>query len=222
MTFVDVLNQLAEAILTLKQSCPRRVALDGIDAAGKTTLADALGDYLRAMGTEVIRASVDGFQQPQAVRRQRGSLSPEGYYFDAFDYATFTSDLLVPLGREGNRRYRTAAFDLQTDRPIDGGWQVATDDAVLIVDGVFLQRPELDAYWDVRIWVDVSFAVSLERACTRDLAVFGSVDVVRERYAKRYIPGQQLYLEACHPQRTAQWVVDNSDPLHPSLYRTAS
>jgi uridine kinase len=39
---------------------PTRVAIDGVDAAGKTTLDDELAEVLRERGRGVIRASIDG------------------------------------------------------------------------------------------------------------------------------------------------------------------
>ena len=56
-----------------------RVGIDGVDGAGKTTLADTLADALEAAGIAVIRASVDGFHHPRAVRYRLGRESPEGF-----------------------------------------------------------------------------------------------------------------------------------------------
>lgn len=217
----ECLRRLADAIQAAMSGQRVKVAIDGIDASGKTTLANALADVLEQSGCTVIRASVDGFHQPQVIRRQRGSLSPEGYFYDAFDYAALKRDLLEPLSTNGSGYYRTQSLDLHSDQPVVGRWQQAAINAVVLVDGVFLQRPELNAYWDLRIWVEIPFAVALERALTRDLAVFGSAKVIRERYMQRYIPGQQLYIRQCQPKLHAQWVMDNSDPLHPILYRNS-
>jgi hypothetical protein len=40
-----------------------RVAIDGVDGVGKTTLADELVAPLQLLGRDVIRASIDGFHQ---------------------------------------------------------------------------------------------------------------------------------------------------------------
>src|ERR671936_3199905 len=80
-------EELANRIETVRRPHPVRVAIDGVDAAGKTTLADELAAVLRGRGREVIRASIDGFLRPRAERYRRGELSPEGYYHDSFDYA---------------------------------------------------------------------------------------------------------------------------------------
>ena len=45
-----VLNQLAAGIAALRPPHPLRVAIDGIDAAGKTTMADELATILAPHG----------------------------------------------------------------------------------------------------------------------------------------------------------------------------
>ena len=218
----DLLKNIAESIESIKCIHPIRVAVNGIDASGKTTLADELVVPLKALGYSVIRASVDCFHLPQEIRHGRGSLSPEGYYHDSFDYEALKADLLEPLGEGGNRRYRTEKFNFRNNQAIESAWQIADEHSVLIIDGVFLQRPEINNYWDMRIWVDVPFELALERAYQRDLELFGSIETVQERYTKRYFPAQQLYFDQCQPKLKAQFIVENSDPLYPSLDRTAS
>ena len=114
-------------------------------------------------------------------------------------------------------QYRRAVFDFRTDCPLVTSEEDAPPNAVLVMDGVFLLRPELEACWDYRIWVEVPFAVALERAQERDVALLGSQEEVLARYLQRYIPGQKLYLEAVHPQERADAIVFNEDPAHPRL-----
>ena len=120
-----------------------RVGIDGLTAAGKTTLADQLIAPLAQLGRPVIRASVDDFYRPATERYRRGRESPEGYFLDTFDYPALRACLLVPLGQGGSRRYRTAVFDSSIDRPIDGPEREAAPNAILLLDGVFLFRAEL-------------------------------------------------------------------------------
>lgn len=217
MTRDELLALLAGTIAALALPHPARVALDGVDAAGKTTLADALAPLIERRGRQVIRASADDFQRPRAARYARGRLSPEGYYEDAFDYPLLREALLGPLGPGGGRRYRAQAFDERRDEPIDAPHQEAPADAVLLVDGVFLQRPELAGCWDLVVFVDVPFETSLARALERDAADFGGAEAVRERYARRYIPAQRRYLADCRPRERADLVVANGDPARPEL-----
>lgn len=212
-----MLRMLAERIAALPFAHPARVAVDGIDTAGKTTLANELALTLQSCGRPVIRASIDGFHRPRSERYRRGPTSPEGYYLDSFDYPALREALLLPLGVEGSRRYRRAVFDFRADRPVSVAEEEAATDALLIMDGVFLLRPELDGVWDYRIFVDLPFEVAVERAVRRDAALFGSAEEVRARYAERYIPGQQLYFAAARPQERADAIVYNEHPENPLL-----
>jgi uridine kinase len=213
----ELLEELAGRILRIKQPHPLRVAIDGPDAAGKTSLAQELIEPLQARGRPVIRASIDGFHHPASVRHNRGTASPEGYYQDSFNYRALTASLLIPLGPGGSRRYVSAVFDYRADADVQSPPQVAEANAILLFDGVFLLRPELVEYWDYTIFVEAAFEVTLARAAQRDAVSFGSVEEVRRRYEQRYIPGQQLYYQECRPQKHATVVIDNNDPQNPVI-----
>jgi len=58
-----LLHRLAGNIVSINRSHPLRVAIDGIDSAGKTTLADELVPLIEQQGSPVIRASIDGFHR---------------------------------------------------------------------------------------------------------------------------------------------------------------
>lgn len=217
MSKQEILEQLADGILALQRPYPIRVAIDGIDAAGKTTLADDLAQTLEQRGELVIRASIDGFHQPRAERYRRGKDSPLGYYEDSFDYPALRDALLLPLGPSGSRRYRRAVFDLRTDQPSAAPEEETPPDALLLFDGVFLLRPELAGLWDYHIFVKIDFEVGLQRALQRDLSLFGSRAATQARYLQRYYPAQRLYLEAAQPEARANAVVENNDFQHPRL-----
>jgi uridine kinase len=213
----QLLQRLVRRVVRIDRLHPLRVAIDGVDAAGKTTLADELAAPLEALGRPVIRASIDGFHNPAQVRHRRGPTSPEGYYQDSFNYQALREHLLAPLGPGGSRRYRCAVFDYRTDAEVQAVPRIAEESAVLLFDGVFLLRPELQGCWDLTVFVDVPFEVTLRRAQQRDAALFGDTQGVTRRYRERYIPGQRLYLEACRPRQRADVVVENSDPGQPAL-----
>ena len=78
----EVLQKVAERITSIQLDHPTRVGIDGVDASGKTHLADELGVYLTKKGYDVIRVFVDGFHNPKEVRYQKGRSSPEGYYYN--------------------------------------------------------------------------------------------------------------------------------------------
>ena len=211
----QLLDYLVSQIIQIEQPHPIRVAIDGPDAAGKTTLARELVAPLQTHGRPVISASIDGFHNPARVRHKRGSASPEGYYHDSFNYRALTESLLAPLGPGGSRQYLSAVFDYRTDSEVQVPVLVAEANAVLLFDGVFLLRSDLMKYWDFTIFVEVAYETTVGRAEQRDKALFGSVGEVRRRYEQRYIQGQQLYVAESRPKERAKVVVDNNDPWNP-------
>jgi len=219
MTRHQVIHELTQQIISAKRDVPLRVGIDGIDAAGKTSLANELAEEITKLGHPVLRASIDGFHNPKHIRHQRGSLSPEGYYYDSFNYALLTTHLLQPLEPQGNRRIRLSAFDFKTEQETTAEELTATDNHILIFDGVFLFRSELIRYWDVKIFVEIEFETSLNRALERDLYLFGSKEEIEKRYNERYIPGQKIYLETENPQEKADIVIINNNFMSPTIQR---
>jgi uridine kinase len=139
----ELLKDLASRIAAVELAHPVRVAVDGVDAAGKTMLANELAQFIDGLGRPVIRASIDGFHNPAAIRRRRGSASPEGYFEDSFNYDALLSALLQPLGPSGSRDFRRAVFDFRADQPVETPIEHAPPNAILLFDGVFLLRPRL-------------------------------------------------------------------------------
>jgi uridine kinase len=197
-----MIDELAGRILAIDPGHPVRVGIDGPSAAGKTTLADRLADRLRARTRRtVIRAELDHFMKMVADRNAYPYDSPESYYLDAWDYPAIRAGLLEPLGPGGHRRYRTAAAEAERQAP---------EDAILLADGVFLQRPELDAHWDLRIYLHIEAAESLRRGVDRDRHWMGGAAEAERRYRTRYLPGEQRYLAEVRPRSRAQIVIDGS------------
>ena len=212
-----VLGDLATTVAALSPGRPLRIAIDGRTAAGKTTLANELAALIRALGRPVIRTSVDGFHRPKAERYARGRRSAEGYYRDARDLQAVMTLLLDPLGPRGDRLYRTASFDLDNDRPIEQAPVLAHADAILIVNGTFLQRPELREGFDLAIFVETSEAVAEHRAVGRDAAQAGGADAVKALYAERYGGAFDLYESLCMPGSIADIVLNNDDLGRPTV-----
>jgi uridine kinase len=210
-----VLQLVGAKITGIKRPYPTRVAIDGVSAAGKTTLADELAELVRELGRPVIRASVDDFHNVPSIRWARGRESAEGFYLDTFNYESFRSQLLDPLGPAGNRRYRTGVQDGATDlsRPIES----APPEAMLICDCIFAFRPELDDCWDFRVFVDVDHEETLTRAIQRDSAWMGTPSELEARYRQRYIPAEKHYLATVQPEKLADIVIDNRNPDAPAL-----
>lgn len=218
-----VIAHLADLIAATARPHPVRVAIDGRSGAGKSTLAEELATALRGRGRPLIVASIDDFYGLWLDRRNRAALIAERFYADAYDYAMLRALLLDPLGPGGSRRYRARWHDGWHEGEIAEPVGSAPDDTILLLEGVFLLRPELADAWDVRLFVDIDAARSLERGVARDLTLHPPAEWAarradRERvYRERYLPADEGYLRAVRPQALADIVVDNRDLAAPRL-----
>lgn len=213
----SLMEYLAARIADTVKSHPIRVAIDGIDGAGKTMMADQLVVPIERLGRPVIRASVDGFHNPRDIRYRRGADSAEGFYHDSYNYSRLVDYLLEPLGPDGERRYRVAAFDHRSDSWILAPLSYAPENAILLLDGIFLHRPELRTYWDFSIYLRVDFDIAWPRMLERDgpkepTPADDALREFRRRWEERYMRGQKLYLCQAEPERWASIVIDNNTP----------
>jgi uridine kinase len=214
----EVLSELAELVLSVARPHPVRVAIDGCSAAGKTTLADELAEVVRGRtDREVIRVGIDYFKRDPALRTAYPFDSPESYYLDSWDTEAVRDRLLVPLGPGGDRRYAAAVREPSGQALLEPVLADAANDAVLLADGAFLQRPELVDYWDLRIYVEVSFETVLRRGIERDQVWMTGAAAAEQRYLSKYIPGERMYVEQVNPSERAQVVVGNEDLGNPTL-----
>lgn len=200
-----LLADLSDELLSYTPRGRTLVAIDGVDGAGKTVFADAWAEELAARDRAVVRASIDGFHHPREVRYARGRDSAEGFYRDSFDLATFRRALIEPF-RAGSDAVTVAAFDHVRDVPVEERISGLGADVVLLVDGIFLHRPELRGVWHRSVWLDVSDEVREARLVARDGA--GSL-------SPRYSEGQYLYAREANPRRAATIIIDNNDVVHP-------
>ncbi len=167
----DTLEALAREILHNYSRGRALVAVDGIDGSGSATFADDLAGAFRALGSHVVRASMDEFLRPASERNAREGESARVVYRDWFDYETFRRELVNPF-RSG---------ELQApEQPVPA-------DAILLVDGVFLNRPELAGLWNYSIWLDS--APGLE--------------------------ANEAYEAEARPRVAAVAIIDNTDIEHP-------
>jgi uridine kinase len=209
----ELVGSLAATLVAVHPDRVALVGVDGVDGAGKTTLADELAETVTAQGRPVIRASIDGFHHPRAHRYRRGRDCARGFYEDSFDTERLRAVLLDPLRRTPPKPYRTEWFDHRTDRPVIRDWRQARGDELLLVDGVFLQSPALTGAWDLVVFVDVTTETSVHRCALRD----GSPDDPHDEAVQRYVQGQALYLSEREPQSHADAVWRNDDLDHPQL-----
>ena len=151
------------------------VAVDGVDGAGKTTIARELVDLAdensgcagaagKRTDRPVAAISIDGFHHPREIRYAHGT-GPDTFYRHSYDYEAFVESVVEPF-RRGDAIV-PAVWDVDEDGPLAPEPRSLPKDCILLVEGIFLHRPELVGLWDASVWVDVPFEVSVPRGNER-------------------------------------------------------
>ncbi len=210
-----VLVDLLGLIMATRPGERAVVAIDGVDGVGKSYLANelrALAPHLA--GRELLSVSMDDFHHPRDIRYADGRTA-QTYYRQAFDYDAFHVGVLGPF--RAGREITPATHDVVTDQQVRPDVIEPSRDAVLLVDGVFLHRPELTACWDASLFVDAPFEVTVPRGRARLADREAGDEDPDHPCNRRYVEAQRFYLEQA-PGQQATWVMNNSSLARPTLH----
>ncbi len=211
MNVQDIANRIFSGYR--QKNTPYLVAIDGMSCSGKTTLADRLAEILKSDDVCVLRPSIDGFHNPKEIRYRQGEYSAQGYYEDCFDYTAVISQLLRPLQNgPWPAECSRASFNLRANMPLEEK-VTAPQNTILLFDGLSLMRPELNAYWDFRILLKISYEEAIRRALARDLELLGSAENVEKKYRLRYNPAWGMYQDRENPEAMADLVIEKNAGL---------
>lgn len=205
-----VLGAIADLVADVGR--PVLVGIDGPDGSGKTHFARALADELATRGRAVEHSSVDNFHHPREHRHALGR-TPETVWVRSYDYRAMRRELLDPWCAGAGSSFTSVWHDVDTDTYVDPVRAAVPERGVLVVDGIFLQRPELAAQWDLVVYLDAPSAVTVARMSLRD----GTPHDLRHPDQERYLRAQEIYRSACDPIGSADVVIDNADWERPVI-----
>ncbi len=181
------------------------IGIDGMGGAGKTTVSEEISEMLHAQEIPVTILHIDDFIHPRCVRYRDDVPEWECYYQLQWWYAPLL-ELLAAYRRDGAFSGTVQLYNKEQD--CYGEQEITIpENAVIIVEGVFLQRPELKGTFDAVVYLDVPEHVRLERVLSRD-GYIGDEDAIRAKYENRYFPAERHYAESCKPADGADFMVE--------------
>jgi uridine kinase len=169
------------------------IGIDGLGGSGKTTYAYKLQRQLESS----MIFHLDDFIHKKEVRYNEDYEEWYCYYHLQWRYDYLIQKLLQPLksGLEVNETVEV--YNRETDSYAQRNIEIPIGTTV-IVEGVFLQRPELRSYFETVIYLEMNQEMRLKRISNRD-TYMGSKEDIALRYEQRYFPAEEKYIEQCNP-----------------------
>jgi len=209
MNKLEVLNKVVKDIEDAKiDGSPLFVGINGVDTSGKTTITKEISEILLANNHKVQVISIDEFHNPKAIRYQ-GDNPITSYIEYAFNLEFILKNILKP--RIVNKTF--SLLDLDTDEYSFEKKIRISEESIVLFEGVLLFRDPIKDYFDLKIFIDISFNEVLNRAVIRDYHIFG--EETKSRYETKYIPIQKLYIKKWNPKGQSQIIIDNNDYNNP-------
>jgi uridine kinase len=159
------------------------VGIDGYGGAGKTSFAAAAAEAVP--GSVVVH--VDDFAGPHV---------PE------WDWDRLRAQVLLPLldGRPGHyQRW-------EWNRDVGLEWHDVPVGRLVLIEGVSSTRAEVDAPWDLTVWVDTPLAARLDRAFERD------GPTMMWHWLEVWIPAEEAYVAREGPLSRVDLIISGVGP----------
>jgi phosphoglycolate phosphatase len=188
------------------------IGVNGVDTSGKTQFSSKLKRFLQTRGHKVCLIHMDDFHNPSSIRGQGGN-PIESYINNAFNLELLEKEILLPLKNEGFLDKELTLLDLESDQYNSKKRFYIDEEVIAIIEGVLLYREPIDKYFDLRIFLDISFDEVLRRAEIRDVPLYG--EAFLKKYKEKYIPIQQRYISECRPIEKSDFVIDNTNYNRP-------
>jgi uridine kinase len=164
------------------------VAIDGGGGAGKSTLANGIKEAYSGRAA-IVRC--DDFYRPLNAQ-----CAPEEAYQRYFDWRRLRDEVLIPL--RGGKRARYQRNDWTADRFAE--WIEIEPSEIVVVEGVFSMRPELQEWIDVAIFIETPRNERIRRMSARPQDTTS--------WMHRWMAAEDWYLENLAPQYRADLLID--------------
>ncbi|QQE77072.1 kinase [Alicyclobacillus sp. SO9] len=173
------------------------VGVDGLSRAGKTTMVNETQKKLVEKRLPVCVFHLDHYIVESRNRYHTGFEEWYEYYELQWDVRYLRQRLFEKV--QHAEEIRLPFYDVERDETVTKS-VVIQSDAIVMIEGVFLQREEWRRFFDFVIYVDCPRTTRFERESPRTA-------VQIEKFVKRYWKAEDHYLKTVSPISTADLVV---------------
>ena len=202
----EVVRKILERRANIPETRSLLVGVSGIDGCGKGYVAAQLQAHLALHSVIPTILNVDGWLNlPQKRFDQRAPAV--NFYENAIRLDQFFSQLVLPL-RDGRSVHLVAEFVEERASDYRTHTYDYQDVSVVLVEGIFLFKPQYRKYFDLAIWIDCSFPTALARAIDRAQEGLSPANTIAA-YDTIYFPAQKIHLAQDKPRENADLIFEN-------------
>lgn len=203
----EVIRKIRERRASVPDTRSLLVGVSGIDGCGKGYLARQFEAHLALHGVTPAIVNVDGWLN--LPERRFNPIAPaENFYENAIRFDEFFTNLVVPL-RDRRSVHLVADFVEETASGYRKHTYDFKDVSVVLVEGIFLFKPQYRRYFDLTIWIDCSFPTALARAINRAQEGLSPANTIAA-YDTIYFPAQRIHLAQDKPREHADLIYENN------------
>ena len=203
----EVIRKILERRATVADTRSLLVGVSGIDGCGKGYLTKQLQAHLALHAITSVVLNVDGWLNlPQ--KRFNQSAPAENFYQNAIRFDEFFTQLAIPL-RDRRSVHLVADFVEETASEYRKHIYDFRDVSVVLVEGIFLFKPQYRNHFDLTIWIDCSFPTALARAIDRAQEGLSRANTIAA-YGTIYFPAQRIHLAQDKPREHADLIFENN------------
>lgn len=202
----EVVRKILERRMNIPETRSLLVGVSGIDGCGKGYVAAQLQAHLALRGVIPTILNVDGWLNlPQ---KRFDQIAPAvNFYENAIRLDQFFSQLVLPL-RDRRSIRLVADFVEETASDYHQHIYEYNDVPVVLVEGIFLFKPQYRKYFDLTIWIECSFPTALARAIDRAQEGLSRANTIAA-YDTIYFPAQRIHLAQDKPRENADLIFEN-------------
>ena len=201
-----VINAIARKRSAVAPDRAVLVGISGIDASGKGYLAAKLAGQLQIEGLKVALISADDWLNLPDVCINRDNYAGH-FYEHAMRFGEMFERLIIPLKQKREISLTADCAEAKATSYRKRCYKFRNIDVVLL-EGIFLFKPEYRDRFDFKIWIECSFETALQRAIERSQEGLLPMDTIKA-FKTIYFPAQVVHLTRDNPREAADYIFTN-------------
>ncbi len=184
--------------------------ISGIDASGKGFITKKIAKRLRESGWRVAMINADDWLNLPHVRFHRQDPAKH-FYENAIRFDEMFERVILPLRSTRNVSLESD-FAEETATTFRKHRYAFRNIDIILLEGIFLFKSMYRDHFDLKVWIDCSFATALRRAMARGQEGLPPQEA-KHAFETIYFPAQRIHLARDNPRAFADAVLSNNPSM---------